>query len=102
LQPDYPRPQLVRASWLNLNGAWRFIFDPRRQYRIPGEIDHWPLTINVPFPPEAPASGIGDGSFQSRFSQPISVTPHSQGGDKSEFAGRAHVRKRDCYPCLDA
>src|SRR5687768_7039543 len=22
--PDYPRPQLVRAEWLNLNGVWEF------------------------------------------------------------------------------
>ncbi len=24
---DYPRPQLVRKSWLNLNGKWNFAFD---------------------------------------------------------------------------
>jgi len=22
--PEYPRPQLVRSRWLNLNGAWQF------------------------------------------------------------------------------
>jgi hypothetical protein len=24
---DYPRPQLVRTDWQNLNGAWDFAFD---------------------------------------------------------------------------
>jgi hypothetical protein len=22
--PEYPRPQMVRKDWLNLNGIWRF------------------------------------------------------------------------------
>lgn len=26
---EYPRPQLVRDAWLNLNGAWQFEFDDR-------------------------------------------------------------------------
>ena len=25
--PDYPRPQLIRTDWENLNGAWDFAFD---------------------------------------------------------------------------
>ena len=24
---NYPRPQFVRKTWLNLNGKWKFIFD---------------------------------------------------------------------------
>ena len=27
--PEHPRPDLQRAEWLNLNGRWRFAFDPR-------------------------------------------------------------------------
>lgn len=26
---DYPRPQLVRQEWENLNGTWDFLFDDR-------------------------------------------------------------------------
>lgn len=26
-RPDYPRPQLVRDTWDNLNGSWDFAFD---------------------------------------------------------------------------
>ena len=27
-RPEYPRPQIVRDTWLNLNGAWEFEIDP--------------------------------------------------------------------------
>lgn len=59
----YPRPQLERARWQSLDGPWRFRFDPARRFRHPDDIDHWPLTIEVPFPPESQASGIGDRGF---------------------------------------
>ncbi|WP_017577959.1 AbfB domain-containing protein [Nocardiopsis kunsanensis] len=26
--PEYPRPQMVREDWLNLNGTWRFVPGP--------------------------------------------------------------------------
>jgi RNA polymerase sigma-70 factor (ECF subfamily) len=26
-RPEYPRPQFVRADWLNLNGQWQFEID---------------------------------------------------------------------------
>ena len=26
-RPEYPRPQLRREAWTNLNGEWRFAFD---------------------------------------------------------------------------
>ena len=48
----YPRPQMKREGWLNLNGWWDF---SARQTRTGGEYD---LKIRVPFCPEAPLSGI--------------------------------------------
>ncbi len=59
----YPRPQLQRSSWVDLNGEWKFTFDDRLQYRRPSDIEHWPLKINVPFAPETRLSGIEDRSF---------------------------------------
>ena len=59
----YPRPLLQRAEWMSLNGEWRFSFDPEQRYSQPSQIESWPLTIRVPFPPESAASGIGDPSF---------------------------------------
>jgi hypothetical protein len=61
----YPRPQLQRPHWLSLNGCWRFSFDPERRYRQPADIRDWPLAIEVPYPPESIASGIGDRGFHS-------------------------------------
>jgi beta-galactosidase/beta-glucuronidase len=59
----YPRPQLRRAEWLNLNGPWRFCFDNELRHSAPDNISEWPLTIEVPFAPEARRSGIGDTGF---------------------------------------
>ena len=42
----YPRPQLVRADWLCLNGDWDFVFEGREQ------------PIRVPFCPESLLSGV--------------------------------------------
>ena len=55
LQPwnVYPRPQMRRDSFLNLNGAWEFT--AAKTDWLPGEYD---LSIRVPFCPEAPLSGI--------------------------------------------
>ena len=44
--PDYPRPQLAREDWLNLNGDWELDFCGMRQ------------TIRVPFCPESLLSGV--------------------------------------------
>lgn len=51
--PEYPRPQLVRDSWLNLNGVWQHAFTatPDRPAAYDGP-------IVVPFSPEAPLSGV--------------------------------------------
>jgi hypothetical protein len=59
----YPRPQLVRTQWISLNGRWRFAFDDARRYQGPAGPDTWSAQIEVPFAPEAAASGIGDTGF---------------------------------------
>lgn len=62
---DYPRPQLVREQWENLNGQWDFRFDDSQE----GERGRWyeglqaDRKITVPFTYETKASGIGDESF---------------------------------------
>jgi hypothetical protein len=62
-QFEYPRPQLVRDQWLNLNGKWRFRYDDEMQFRRPDEVAGWTHEINVPFAPETEMSGIGDTGF---------------------------------------
>lgn len=59
---DYPRPQLVRNEWENLNGSWAFGFGEETQESdaLAGKL---PRTINVPFSYETQLSGIGDKSM---------------------------------------
>jgi len=59
---EYPRPQLQRADWTSLNGAWRFALDPDARWIQPADVE-WNATIEVPFAPETSASGIRDTSF---------------------------------------
>ncbi|GAA3358369.1 glycoside hydrolase family 2 [Saccharopolyspora gregorii] len=49
--PDYPRPQLTRERWQNLNGLWDFAGSDSP----PAETDE---QILVPYPPESGLSGI--------------------------------------------
>jgi beta-galactosidase/beta-glucuronidase len=62
-QFEYPRPQLVRGQWLNLNGKWRFRYDDNLECRMPQGVTGWTHEINVPFAPETELSGIGDTGF---------------------------------------
>jgi hypothetical protein len=52
--PEYPRPQLVRKEWRNLNGLWEYAIRPR--------LDAQPATFDgrilVPFPVESALSGV--------------------------------------------
>lgn len=66
LREEYPRPQFVRAEWLNLNGEWEFAFDDAET----GERDGWhegarefPARIAVPFCYQSELSGIADTAF---------------------------------------
>lgn len=52
--PEYPRPQLRRDSFLNLNGRWQYAIRPSGQ--APSEYDG---EIVVPFSPESLLSGVG-------------------------------------------
>lgn len=51
---EYPRPQLRRESYLNLNGPWEYAFT--RENMEPEEYDG---EIIVPFAPESELSGVG-------------------------------------------
>ena len=63
LKHGYPRPQLLRSDWTCLNGPWQFCFDNDGRYSVPVDVGSWPLVIEVPYPPESRASGIGDQGF---------------------------------------
>ncbi|MBI3972612.1 MAG: hypothetical protein HY332_15145 [Chloroflexi bacterium] len=81
-RPEHPRPDFQRERWLNLNGRWRFTFDPHnlgeqmRWYHVPhpaaaartGEgspiEDPFGAEIVVPFPWESRLSGIHDPEYK--------------------------------------
>lgn len=50
---EYPRPQLERDDWINLNGYWNYAFTGNKTYpsRMEGQ-------ILVPFSPESKLSGV--------------------------------------------
>jgi hypothetical protein len=52
--PEYPRPQMRRDSWMNLNGLWDFA---RMSSATPAVYDR---KILVPFPVESALSGIAE------------------------------------------
>jgi hypothetical protein len=52
--PEYPRPQLVRAAWLNLNGLWDYAINGA-SVRPPTEFQG---KILVPYPLESALSGV--------------------------------------------
>ncbi len=59
-RPEYPRPQMVRDKWMNLNGCWEFEMDhgksgkARKLYEAP-KLEG---KIIVPFCPESKLSGV--------------------------------------------
>jgi beta-galactosidase/beta-glucuronidase len=58
----YPRPQFQRAQWINLNGAWEFAIDADGVWRGPDDFAKQ-TTIQVPFSPETPLSGVQNTGF---------------------------------------
>ena len=91
LRPEYPRPQLKRDLWQNLNGEWEYSTD-----RMDSGIDRGLMNsdaafeerINVPFCRESTLSGIGDKEFCScvwyrkKISVPAEAEIKAQGIDK--------------------
>ena len=60
--PEYPRPQLRRESFYNLNGVWDYAITASGD-----EPEVWDGEIVVPFSPEAPLSGAARGPAKDEF-----------------------------------
>jgi len=62
VHPKYPRPQMVRRNWLNLNGLWEYAIgakDEKKPEIFDGQ-------ILVPFPVESALSGVGKAVGEKR------------------------------------
>ncbi len=53
---EYPRPQMTRKEWINLNGMWQYAILPKDQQSIPANTQG---NILVPFAVESSLSGVG-------------------------------------------
>jgi beta-galactosidase/beta-glucuronidase len=53
--PEYPRPQMIREGWINLNGLWDYAI----RYKDETRPDLYPGKILVPFAIESALSGVG-------------------------------------------
>ena len=52
---DYPRPQMVREQWQNLNGLWGYAITSKAEEKISAKLDG---KILVPYPIESALSGV--------------------------------------------
>ncbi|MFC5789310.1 glycoside hydrolase family 2 [Agromyces tardus] len=82
----YPRPQLLREHWSDLTGDWDFAFAQDLQSANPGAVV-FDRQITVPFPPESPASGIGDTGYHPvvwyrRTFGPTAIQTSGHGADR--------------------
>ncbi|WP_037570157.1 glycoside hydrolase family 2 [Phaeacidiphilus oryzae] len=68
--PDYPRPQQTRRQWANLNGTWQFQATTQDAALPKSRLDG---RILVPYPMEAPLSGVAEHHDWSLYQRTFQV-----------------------------
>lgn len=77
--PEYPRPQMERGEWLNLNGVWEFEFTGEGAAPKFGE--SLSRKILVPFPPESALSGIMEHGDRALYRRTFEIPENWAGKD---------------------
>ncbi|HEY3371305.1 MAG TPA: glycoside hydrolase family 2 TIM barrel-domain containing protein [Prolixibacteraceae bacterium] len=74
--PEHPRPDFMRADWLNLNGYWNFMFDKQNV----GETQKWfenpssfTKQILVPFPWGSPLSEVANEADIAWYARKVTI-----------------------------
>src|SRR5688500_9804330 len=102
-RPEHPRPIFKREPWINLNGAWRFTFDPRDQgeqlrwYRIrPPQLrrdtDMDPGGAARPFGAPRPSTLVDD-PFGATITVPFPWESRASGIQQDEQKGAAWYQR---------
>jgi hypothetical protein len=82
--PEHPRPDFQRASWINLNGPWRFRFDKEDaglgQKWFTRDAD-FPASIMVPFPWGSKLSKVPDQATVAWYARTVR-TPEAWRGQR--------------------
>ncbi len=68
---EYPRPQMVRDEWQNLNGIWEF--QPLFSEKEGMPEDAYSMEILVPFPVESPISGVMENYSRFAYKRTFTV-----------------------------
>lgn len=77
--PEYPRPQLVRSAWRNLNGVWQFAAaEEGEEPPIGRDLDE---VVLVPYPVESALSGIQRREERMWYRRTFDVPPEWRIGD---------------------
>jgi beta-galactosidase/beta-glucuronidase len=85
--PEYPRPQMTRPDWQNLNGEWDYLGgasapNPTEPAVKPPDFPDKPEQIRVPYPPESYLSGIMRKQEINMWYRRNFTIPESWSGDR--------------------
>ncbi len=100
--PEYPRPQLTRQEWLNLNGKWHYqggAAAPSAD-NAPDTAPAFPANpekIRVPYPAESYLSGIQRSGERNLWYRRSFEVPHGWGGKHVKLNFGAVDRKATVY-----